>query len=828
MNLKKIIKRTLTGVFLVFILTISVGLIFSLVYKDKIIAYFLRETNKHITTPIDVGKIDVSIFSHFPNISINLENVTIKESNNDHRGVLAKAKRISLSFNPLDLLNKNYTINGLHLSDVELKLIIDKNGNPNYLFYKKDSTSKGGDLALQNITGEKLKIDYLDRQSGYHVAIFVKKAKSQLAQLDNLLKISVKGNLISDEVKVSKRKFLNNKVIDIETNFEFDLQNRIYNFKSVKLNIDKGAFEVTGKIDVAKKKIDLNIKGVNTTFQTINSILSSDLSKNFNDYNSKGSVYFSGRVTGNYSNHSNPQITLEFGANNASFFHPQYKKQINDVNLTGYFTTGKTNKPGNYILNIKNFSCKLEEKLMEGSMTLQNFDDYRIDLILKGEADVNTLLLLFPKKYVKAAFGNLKMNIHVNGKLKDPKLTENLEANGKIELNNISFVLTGEKLPFNKINGSLTLKKNDLAISNLMGNVGNSDFRLNGYIKDISNILLANNRIYKMQADLQSGYLDFDELLKSNFASRDTTKNKTYEFRISPNISLDFNCEIDHLKFKRFYGRNIKGQLEINNQIAILKNVSFSSMGGRINVSGSINSKKGNLVQTISDVNLYNINIDSIFYVFKNFNQDWLTDKNLKGQLDTDLNLYMSFDKNLVLNSKSIVADIHTSITNGQLNEFEPMMKLSKFVEEESLAQMRFSHMTNKIKIENRTIYLPEMEIRSNVSNILISGTHTFDGNIDYHLRVPLKSFIRISKKRNYNQNARQGMSLLLKITGNTSDYTISYDTKALKDNFKKDFLDEGEEWKSLIKKNSLIEDEVPELEEEYFDFEESEYDSIK
>jgi hypothetical protein len=186
----------------------------------------------------------------------------------------------------------------------------------------------------------------------------------------------------------------------------------------------------------------------------------------------------------------------------------------------------------------------------------------------------------------------------------------------------------------------------------------------------------------------------------------------------------------------------------------------------------------------------------------------------------------MNFNKNLILNSNSLMADIQTSIANGQLNEFEPMMKLSKFVEEESLAQMRFSHMTNKIKIENRTIYLPEMEIRSNVSNILISGTHTFDRDIDYHLKVPLKSFIRISKKRDYNSDARKGMSLLLKITGNTSDYKISFDTKALKDSFKKDFLDEGAEWKSIIKKDSLPGNEAPELEEEYFDFEEPENDS--
>ena len=71
-------------------------------------------------------------------------------------------------------------------------------------------------------------------------------------------------------------------------------------------------------------------------------------------------------------------------------------------------------------------------------------------------------------------------------------------------------------------------------------------------------------------------------------------------------------------------------------------------------------------------------------------------------------------------------------------------------------------------------------------------------------------------------------MNLLLKIHGNTSDYTISYDSKALKDNIKSDFLDEGQEWKNLVKKDSTFEKDVPGLENEYFDFDSSENDLIK
>ena len=826
----KLIKRTLAGIFLILILIISAGIIFTTVYKDEIIGYFIKETNKHITTPITVGEMEVSIFSNFPNISINLQDVTIKESIKGHKGILGKAKRISVSFNPIDLIKKNYIIHSLHLKDAEIKLRIDKKGNPNYLFYNNSSASEGQKLILQNITCENLKIDYLDIKSSYHFALFVKNAKSQLQQLGTKLKVSVDGNLVTDEIKIKNRIFFNNKLVDIKTTFEVDLKNKIYVFKSGNINVDNGEFEISGNINASQKFVNLEITGVNTTFQTINSLLSSDISKYFHKYNSRGSVYFSGTVIGKYSNNSRPKVTLDFGAKNASFFHPQYNRQIKDVNLTGQFTTGKINNQANYRLDINKFSCKLEDKLLEGNMKLRNFDEYNIDLRLKGEADVNTLLLLFPREYVKTAFGYLKMDIHILGKLKNPNLKESLHADGEVELKNISFVLNGEKLPFNKINGSFILKNNDLAISELIGYVGNSDFRLNGFIKDLSTILLLENRVYKMQADLRSKYLDFDELLRSNFASRDTTskKNGAYEFNISPRLSLDFYCDVDHLKFKRFNGRGIKGQIEIKNQIAILTDVSFSSMGGRVNVSGSINNKKDNLVETVSEANLYNISIDSIFYVFRNFNQNWLVDQHLKGKLDADINLYMNFNKNLILNSRSLVADIGTSISHGELNNFEPMMKLSKFVEEESLAHMRFSHITNNIKIENRTIYLPEMEIQSNVSNILLYGTYTFDKDIDYHLRVPLKSFIRISKRKGYNQSARKGMNLLLKIHGNTSDYTISYDSKALKDNIKSDFLDEGQEWKNLVKKDSTFEKDVPGLENEYFDFDSSENDLIK
>ena len=66
----------------------AAGIILSIYYKDEIVQFFVDETNKYIATPIEVEKIDLSLFTQFPNVSIDLHKVTIKDSYKDQRGIL--------------------------------------------------------------------------------------------------------------------------------------------------------------------------------------------------------------------------------------------------------------------------------------------------------------------------------------------------------------------------------------------------------------------------------------------------------------------------------------------------------------------------------------------------------------------------------------------------------------------------------------------------------------------------------------------------------------------------------------------------------------------
>jgi hypothetical protein len=151
------------------------------------------------------------------------------------------------------------------------------------------------------------------------------------------------------------------------------------------------------------------------------------------------------------------------------------------------------------------------------------------------------------------------------------------------------------------------------------------------------------------------------------------------------------------------------------------------------------------------------------------------------------------------------------------------MKKLNKFLNDEGLSKLRFSDIKNDIHIENKTIYIPQMEVRTNVTSIKVSGTHTFDQRIDYRIIAPLRNNknINAAEAKEALQEDGSGQSkMFLKIVGTTDDYKILYDTESVKKKIASDLKKEVKELKDAFKNKGTKEKKELELqEEEYFDW---------
>ncbi len=832
MHFGRKIKRVLWIIAGTIVLAVSAAVYFTIRYQDEIIRLFIAEANKHILTPVDVKNVEFSMFRQFPDVTISLRDVEMDEGFKGSKRKLLRAGSLRFTFSLWDILHKRYSVQDIRVEKGAVLVRYDAEGNPNYKVLSGRSGNKQTFFNLENIVLKDVQLHYEHNKTGLMIDAFTPLSKLKIRGADNRLYFDLSGQLNTGYIKVKGKSYLKNKHVQFNTKIEYLQGEKITQFENGELDIDGALFSVTGDVKSSEKTLHLVIKGRNTTFNTLLSLLPEEYAKPYRRYKTRGKVYFNALLDGRYDLNHGLNVDVSFGSANASFYHPKFKKGLEKVRFEGKFLNGQKNRSKTFELRLDDFSCRLDGRHVTGNLLIRNFDDYYLKFNVKGLIDVQSLLDIFPNKVVRSAYGRMNMDLRGEGRLSDlndPKKRNQFNTDGEVDLQNVSFILYGERLPFNAFNGSFIFNKNDLAISDFTGKVGSSDFKLNGFFKYITNWLFAKNQKISIDADLYSDFLDFDELLKSNFASRDTTRqqDKKYQFRISPDLKIRFNCIISKVRFRRFTGRDIRGNLSINDRIATFNDIRFRSIGGTARLSGSVSNKDDNRVEVITDVDLNGISIDSLFYMFNNFNQNWIVDRNLRGQITASLNTYLRFNRYMKLNTRSLIADIHAIVNNGELVEFEPAQRLSTFIESETLSHLKFSSMQNDIRIADETIFIPEMDVRTNVSDITISGTHTFDQRIDYHLAVPLMLFLNEGRKKRFAEDAVDGGKLLLSIKGTTSDYKVSYDTRALAKSIKNEISNEGKEWRDILHKKGSVDTTQkaePILEEEeYFDFDEEE-----
>jgi hypothetical protein len=832
LNKRILLKKIFFYVALTCFVVIASGTISVFLYKDRIIRHFINEANKHLNTPVQMEKISVSAFANFPAVTIVLENVRVDGSLHDRSIPLLDVKRIEFTFNPFQLYRGEYLIRNIIIEQGKANIVFDSNGLSNYNILKsqeEDPSSQSLSLDLKAILLEKIDFTYTDKKRNQEHSFAIQQMKAGFSTKEKVYYIQLFSKLECKKLLIGESPYFQNKEMVISSQLIYDENISKLTIRPSDISIMGSVFNTYGDIELAENTtLDLYVEGKRTNIQTLLSLLPETYSERFGAYRSKGEVYFDLSLKGEVSDTRNPALAIEFGLVNATLMYPPTNTKIDQCSFQGSFTMSSLANLREASLQLNNMEGILEGNPFKGQLHLTNFEDYRIKFQFAGLLETHSILGFYPIEGVREASGSLDIDIGFEGRLKDleKKATaQKAVAQGQIEMRKIHFLLSKSAVPFDNLNGHLLFNNHDLALSNVSGKVGNSDFRLNGFFKNIITYLLFEGQPLGIESDLQANLIDMDELLSGNFGgSPDPMENKgSYTFKVSPLVQLSFNCKVKSLKFRRFKANDIKGDLRVKDQLVAANQIKLSTMGGNLELSGIMNARKPNHIELNSVANLQKIAIDSIFYVFEDFGQDFLTYKHLKGDIFAQVNFELALNENLALIPESLTADISTTIRQGQLNRFEPMQRLARYLDGETLDNLRFSDLKNDIHIENKTIYLPEMEVRSNASNIKVSGTHTFDQHIDYRVVAPM-----VNKKRKDTDEAFGAIEddgagnpkLHLRITGTTSDYKISYDTEAVKKKIVNDLKQEVQELKNAFKNKGVEKKKELKLsEEEYFEW---------
>ena len=802
------------------------GVILIFLYEKEIKSAALDKLNQQLNSPIKVGKIELSYFKHFPYISLRFPDVTIYESNNNHKGILLQASEISLFFNIWDIYQGKYDVKKLYINHASWNSKIDKLGNSNFEIVKSDTnTSTQGSkfkLSIEEIIILNSSVLHIDLASKfiYRSDIASLKAKGDFSA--NEFELTLISQMHVNTLNHNQVSYIKNKEIKLNTRVAVDFSKDHYQFNSAAIQIEKLNVLLDGDINYSEtnKSINLTAQGKELDIQSFLSILPNQYSNKVKEYKSTGTMFLQTSIKGSLDSNKTPRILLLAGFENADveINNSSIKNQkINRLNFKLSFDNNATVSMLDDRIDINSFTATFQDKPIQGHINITELNDPYIDLYIETQQSLTDIQKIFPIKDVDFKKGDLALKLKLKTHVSDLEKNNNIkhiESEGNVKITNASLLAGKYALALENINGDYSFQKADLRINSMSLKIGTSDIILQGFFRNLFSFLLSENEDLSIDAALTSNKLNLKELLSSG---ENSTESEPYRLKINPRLNVNLKLNVKEIQFLPFQAFDVQGEMSIENQIISTNYLACRSQKGLVFAKINFNAKQPKRMPMDIDLILNKVDVSNLFREFNNFGVDIITDKNIRGNLSTSMKINILWDENLNSIHDAFYAKGNVLIENGELLNFDPMLALGKYIDVNDLKNLKFSNLENTIEIKNKNIFIPSMEIKSNALSLQLSGTHSFENKIDYHLQLLLSDFIKKKSKTlgderfgEIEPDGTGNTKLLIRMYGDAENPKFSLDKKEIRKKIADDFKNERAEMKKVLRDefNSLFKKE--------------------
>ena len=803
----RLLRRIFWSLFLVVTTFVSLSIVLVYAYEDEVKALVIKELNKHLNSEIRINPkdIDLTILKSFPDCALEFKNLTAMEATKaKEKDTLLYAQRLALAFNIKDLFHKNYTIKTIELEDSKAFLKVDKKGNPNYMVWKTDTTTISSDslnFALEKIVFSNVTFHYKNSKQKIKVETTIQHLnfKGKFSS-DNYL-LQTEGKAFVNLFQIDKLKYLNNK--NLKFNIALDVNKNTYTIKKSETSINAtqlishGSFVVNDSL----MALDVFFNGKNLDISTTLSLLPDKFQSQINDYKSDGEFYAKGEL--HYKNGKPLTVSSEFGIKNATIKYKPQSTTLSNVNLVGQLDM----KDNQSSLKLKDITANLNSNTFSGDVEVLNFQDPYLKLKVAANTKLEDLISFYPIDTLEQVSGTIVANAEIEGLIREMKAnaySPSIKASGDIVLTNLKAKFKQSEKEVNIPEGKLTLNDRRLNVFGLKLIKGKSDLLLVGEIPNFLGYLFDSQTPFIINANVSSEFVEVEDFL---FPSQ-TSSSENSSVAISAKLDFNVVVNIKRLSFGKFTANDIKGSIFLKNQKLALKEFTLNATDGTIKLNVFADASTEN-IKVSGDCELIKLNIQKLFSELNNFGQTTLQEKHLKGFVTANVAFTATWDKKLQVDENSINASTTLSIERGELNNFEPLNSLAKYIDVNELKHIKFSNLQSAIDIKDRVITIPKTSIKSTAINLELWGKHTFDNQIDYHIQLLISELLakrprankeldeELSLVENDKENRR---SVFIVMTGPIDNPTIKYDKKGAKEKIKQDIQQEKQNLKQLLK----------------------------
>jgi AsmA protein len=537
----------IAAVFLVLFLAVQVILIF---YNDSIRLKIEAEIDKNINAHITFEDIHLSLWRHFPNVTLDFREVLIKGIHEFERDTLIATPSMGVELDVLSFFKDEIKIKSILFDNPHINLLVLEDGKANYFIAKSRNDSTTTDSTSLKVDIEQVIINegnlvYNNKENNIRVTIsdFQHKGKGDFVK--DIFDYSTQTFFRELTVDHNQIRYLDKKQTSVELAMQIDTRHRKFTIQKNTISINHFKLGLEGYFTLLEDGYDMDLRftAQETSLKNILSVLPGIFIKDMEHITTGGEASFHGFLSGKYSsdNDTLPAFRMDLKIKNGFFKIDTLAAPLKKIecDLVIDHTKGPLEE---IVFDLQTVHFEVGNQPIDGRVKLQGLDRFKIDADLTAGLNLHEIETIYPLKGIQLAGradlkfkakGNFVRGIENGPNKRAPVIPsfsiDFLMKNGNVRydalpagLNNIGFHFTMDNHTGKVENTSLRIEDINMkidSISTVAGYIkvsGFNDFKIDADIK--SDLDLADlERVFPIKGLTVKGNLNTEVKIEGDY-----------------------------------------------------------------------------------------------------------------------------------------------------------------------------------------------------------------------------------------------------------------------------------------------------------------------
>ncbi len=808
-------KKTLKIFGIVLGIVLILIILIPLLFKGKILKKVQEEINNNINATVKFDDFGLSLFSGFPDLRLELENISVVGKDAFGKDTLASFQAFSADLNLLSVISGNQIkINAIKLDNARINAIILADGKANWdiapsidttEMQPEETAEDEQDTSVFAISLKKFEIIdayiyYNDYQSDLSAKIEKWNLTTGVNYSSSETKINIETVIEALSVEMEGIKFLKKVKMKFDAGLEADLEKMAFKFidNIFSLNNLELAFEGSVVMPDDDILVDMKFSAKKNTFASVLSLIPSMYLADMVGIKTTGEFAFSGYAKGRYNEKNMPAFGLDLKIGNGTIAYPDFPKQISNINI-GLKVDALEGTGEIMTINLEPFHSEIAGNIIDASMLVKTtVADVNIEGKVDGKIDLATLRDAMPLEDAKLT-GLIEMGLEICGNLSSIENEEyqDFKADGMLRVTDMKYA--DKDFPEGVLISKTDLKfsPNYVALNTFDAKIGQSDFHLDGKIDNLLMFVFKDETL-KANFNYNSNYINVNQFISESEPVAETASDtdtseqaNTAPVEIPSNIDFTLRTQIGKILYGDLEITSINGKIVLYDSKAALTNLQMSLLDGSLSMNGSYDSKIFSKPRADFMLNIENFDIQKTATTFNTVSRFATVAKSCKGKISTGLKLNCLLDKSMSPINESINVSGQLHSKSIGMEKSVVFNTIGDLLKDEKYKNPTLKDVNIGFKIVDGMLVVEPSKFKYNNVKAIVSGTINLEQIMDFgiNLVAPRSEFGSVAndvvdnllaKAKNNGLEIEHSneVSLMLKIVGIISEPKISLNLK--------------------------------------------------